>query len=59
MEKDKEIHLITVLCAARDRADYLEELSNECFGYNDNEAGKDFQEQADAIRLSVAELDTA
>ena len=25
-------YLTTVLCAARDRADYLEELASECLG---------------------------
>jgi hypothetical protein len=57
MEKDKEGYLITVLCAARDRADYLEELAKECEGYQDNDAARDFAEQANSIRLAVAELD--
>jgi hypothetical protein len=40
-------YLTTVLCAARDRADYIEELANECFGYNDNDAAIQFKEEAD------------
>ena len=49
--------MCTVLSAARDRADYLEELANECAGYDHNDASKDFKERAHAIRLACAELD--
>lgn len=53
----KENALQLVLNAAMDRADYLEELANECYGYDDNDAGKEFGEQANIIRLACAKLD--
>ena len=54
---NKEKYLEMILNAARDRADYLEELASECIGDEDNAARVDYLEQAEDIRLACAELD--
>ncbi len=50
-------HLVIVLDAARNRADYLEELSVLHTGYGDDDAAKECLLEASEIRLACAELD--